>query len=51
MLDLKKVSKLNSFVDSNGKKYEISDDFDKAKTLLIIYIHGDILNIMDIIKV
>ena len=39
--DLKKVSKLNSFIDSNGKKYEISDDFDKAKTLLIIYIHGD----------
>ena len=39
--DLKKVSKLNSFVDSKGKKYEISDDIDRAKTLLIIYIHGD----------
>tara|TARA_Y100001970_G_scaffold242577_1_gene307129 strand:- start:9231 stop:10166 length:936 start_codon:yes stop_codon:yes gene_type:complete len=39
--DLKKVSKLNSFVDSKGKKYEMSEDIDKAKTLLIIYTHGD----------
>ena len=39
--DLKKVSKLNSFVDIKGKTYELSSDIDKAKTLLIIYIHGD----------
>ena len=39
--DLKKVSKLNSFVDSNGEKYEIRVDIDKSKTLIMIYTHGD----------
>ena len=39
--DLKRTSKLNSFVDNMGKKYELVDDIDKLNTLIIIYTHGD----------
>ena len=39
--DLKKTSKLNSFVDNKGKKYELVDDINQLNTLIIIFTHGD----------
>ena len=38
--DLKKLSKLNSFVDSNGNNYKIDKTIDKDKTIILIYTHG-----------
>ena len=38
--DLRKVSKLNSFVDNNGNPYELDENIDKGKTIILIYTHG-----------
>ena len=38
--DLKKVSKLNGFVDSKGTIYPIGQISNKENTILIIYNHG-----------
>ena len=38
--DLKKISKLNSFVDNKGNPYELDENIDKDKTIILIYTHG-----------
>ena len=38
--DLKKISKLNSFVDYKGNPYELDENIDKDKTIILIYTHG-----------
>ena len=38
--DLRKVSKLNSFVDNKGNPYELDENIDKGKTIILIYTHG-----------
>ena len=38
--DLKKLSKLNSFVDSSGNHYKLDQSIDKEKTIILIYTHG-----------
>ena len=38
--DLKKISKLNSFVNNKGEYYQINNSIDKDKTLILIYTHG-----------
>lgn len=38
--DLKKISKLNSFVDNKGNPYEFDENIDKDKTVILIYTHG-----------
>ena len=34
--DLNKISKLNSFVDNEGNPYELDDNIDKNKTIILI---------------
>jgi len=38
--DLKKISKLNSFVDNKGNPYYLDENIDKDKTIILIYTHG-----------
>ena len=38
--DLKKISKLNSFVNNKGNPYEFDENIDKDKTIILIYTHG-----------
>ena len=38
--DLKKLSKYNYFVDKEGNRYELDQNIDKDKTIIIIYSHG-----------
>ena len=38
--DLKKISKLNSFVDNEGNPYELDENINKDKTIILIYTHG-----------
>ena len=38
--DLNKISKLNSFVDNEGNPYELDENINKDKTIIIIYTHG-----------
>ncbi len=38
--DLKKISKLNSFVDNKGNPYYLDENIDKDKTVILIYTHG-----------
>ena len=38
--DLKKISKLNSFVDNKGNPYELDENINKDKTIILIYTHG-----------
>ncbi len=38
--DLKKLSKLNSFVDSQGNHYKLDENIDKKKIIILIYTHG-----------
>ena len=38
--DLNKISKLNSFVDNEGNPYELDENIDKDKTIILIYTHG-----------
>ena len=38
--DLNKISKLNSFVDNKGNPYELDENIDKDKTIILIYTHG-----------
>ena len=38
--DLKKLSKLNSFVNSQGNHYKLDKNIDKEKTIILIYTHG-----------
>ena len=38
--DLKKISKLNSFVDNKGNTYELDENINKDKTIILIYTHG-----------
>ena len=38
--DLKKISKLNSFVDNQGNHYKLDQNIDKDKTIILIYTHG-----------
>ena len=38
--DLKKISKLNSFVDNKGNPYELEENINKDKTIILIYTHG-----------
>ena len=38
--DLKKLSKLNSFFNNEGKPYQIQKNITKDKTIIIIYTHG-----------
>ena len=38
--DLKKLSKLNSFVDSQGNHYKLDENIDKESTIILIYTHG-----------
>jgi len=39
-IDLKKLSKLNSFVNNNGNHYKLDQNIDKEKTIILIYTHG-----------
>ena len=36
--DLKKLSKYNFFVDKEGNRYELDQNIDKDKTIIIIYV-------------
>ena len=38
--DLKKLSKYNFFVDNEGNPYELDQNIDKDKTIILIYSHG-----------
>ena len=38
--DLIKISKLNSFVDKKGNPYDLDENIDKDKTIILIYTHG-----------
>ena len=38
--DLKKISKLNSFVDNQGNHYKLDQNIEKDKTIILIYTHG-----------
>ncbi len=38
--DLIKISKLNSFVDNKGNPYDLDENIDKGKTIILIYTHG-----------
>ena len=38
--DLKKISKINSFVDNKGNPYELDENINKDKTIILIYTHG-----------
>ena len=38
--DLKKLSKYNYFVNSDGNRYELDKNIDKDKTIILIYSHG-----------
>ena len=38
--NLNKISKLNYFVDNNGNPYELDENIDKDKTIILIYTHG-----------
>ena len=38
--DLKKISKLNSFVNNKGNPYDLDENIDKDKTIILIYTHG-----------
>ena len=38
--DLKKLSKLNSFVDNQGNHYKLDKNIDKENTIILIYTHG-----------
>ena len=38
--DLIKISKLNSFVDDKGNPYDLDENIDKDKTIILIYTHG-----------
>ena len=38
--DLKKLSKYNFFVDKEGYRYELDQNIDKDKTIILIYSHG-----------
>ena len=38
--DLKKLSKLNSFVDNQGNHYKLDENIDKENTIILIYTHG-----------
>ena len=38
--DLIKISKLNSFVDNKGNPYDLDENIDKDKTIILIYTHG-----------
>ncbi len=42
--DLKKLKKLNSFVDNQGDHYKLDQNIDKEKTIILIYTHGSIGN-------
>ena len=38
--DLKKVSKLNSFIDNSGNAYQIDQINNPEDTILVLYSHG-----------
>ncbi len=38
--DLKKLSKYNFFVNNEGNRYELNQNVDKNKTIILIYSHG-----------
>ena len=38
--ELKKISKLNSFVDNKGNPYQLDKNIDKNKIIILIYTHG-----------
>ena len=38
--DLKKLSKYNYFVNSDGNRYELDKNINKDKTIILIYSHG-----------
>ena len=38
--DLIKISKLNSFIDNKGNPYDLDENIDKDKTIILIYTHG-----------
>ena len=38
--DLKKLSKFNSFIDNKGNPYQIKENLNKDKTIILIYTHG-----------
>jgi len=38
--DLKKLSKLNSFVDNQGDHYQLNPNINKERTIILIYTHG-----------
>ena len=38
--DLIKISKLNSFVNNQGNPYDLDENLDKDKTIILIYTHG-----------
>ena len=38
--DLKKLSKYNFFVNNQGNRYELDQNIDKDKTIILIYSHG-----------
>ena len=39
-VDLKKISKLNSFINNKGEPYQLDKNIDKDKTIILIYTHG-----------
>ena len=40
--DLKILSKFNSFINNKGESYATDVKFDKDKTIIIIYTHGQL---------
>ena len=40
--DLKKLSKFNSFINNKGESYVKDIKFDKDKTIIVIYAHGQL---------
>ena len=40
--DLKKLSKFNSFINNKGESYATDVKFDKDKTIIVIYAHGQL---------
>ena len=40
--DLKKLSKFNSFINNKSESYATDVKFDKDKTIIVIYAHGQL---------
>ena len=48
--DLKKLSKYNFFVNNEGNRYELDQNIDKDKTIILIYSHGSAQDVFRFIE-